>query len=455
MKFVSKLIFLFPLFSFAKIENQFVQIEQGIQLLNISQENVKIKKNEIYLQSFHRNKPVVIEFTKDFSGADCSINESTKCFAGLKINLSTIDLNKPTKKISFKNKNILIHQIPENFPQLKITGQSQRPEDFVFSWSPKKIDSNKEKEYSYLFVYSPKGQLKYFQFLPFIAVDFKSHFIGKKLFFSFLKSSAVYPLVTIEGKRILFDDQMNLIKEFPQLLDFHEFQLISKDWFLAIVYEINQNIFGTKYLQQKIIEFKNNKKIFEWSVDEFMKTNPFPNWKMISNFRNQSVVHQFHLNHLQVVGDQLLVSLGFECVLLLDKKTKKIIWVFGGGSDQFGLTNELSTSLHHTPIFNSQNSTLTFFDNGIAKRSTRVTQYQLDIPNKKIIKFKQINTPAAFSAMMGSVTEFEQNYTVGYGTREFGEFDIIEVDNNKIVMTFRFDSPESSTYKIYRSMTKF
>lgn len=459
MKFVSKLIFIFPLFAFANTNLAELNIDQGFKLINIDQKNVEIKGNHIYLKMFQRNKPVVVEFTKDFNGVECTINQTLKCSNGFKINLSTVNFEKPDYQISYKskksNKLYILHQLPIDFPKIKIIGQSTRLEDFIFSWSPKKINPSMQNEYSYLFVFSPSGDLKFFQRLPFTAVDFKSHFVNKKLYFSYLRSTATYPLVTIEGKRAIFDSQMNFIREFPELLDFHDFQLIDTNWYLGITYDISQNEFGKKYIQQKILEIKNGRKVFEWSIDDFMKANPFPNWKMKSQFRNQQVVHQYHLNHLQIIGDQIIVSLGFETIISLNKKTKKILWVFGGGSDQFGLTDELSTSLHHTPIFNPQNSTLTLFDNGISKRSSRVLQYNLDIQNKKIIKFKQLNMPASFSAMMGSVTEENQNYTVGFGTRDFGDYDILEIANNKINMSFRFDTQVSATYKIYRTKTNF
>lgn len=459
MKFVSKCILLFPIFASATPSQGLIKIDTGLHIKNIESSDYSRSENQFYFHKFQINHPFVIEFTKEFDGKDCLIDREEKCANGKQIILDKVNFDKPIIEISYlinnKKKTFFFHQFPINFPKFKFVGTSNRKEDFIFSWAPKKLDLNKQKEFSYLFVISPTGKLKFFQNLPFTAVDFRPHRIGNKLFFSYLKATAIYPLVTIEGHRHLFSDQMQFIHSFPELLDFHDFQLIDTNHFIGITYEVKKNVFDRKYIEQKIIEIKNRKKVFEWSVDEFAKLNPFPNWKMKSTYQNQNVVHQYHLNHIQNLGDQLLISLGFECVILLNKKTKKITWVFGGGSDQFGLSEEISTSLHHTPILDLKNSTLTLFDNGVNKRSSRVLQYKLDLEKKKIIQFKQVGIPYSFSAMMGSVEELNQNYTIGFGTRDFGTIDILEIENNKTKMSLSFDSPDSGTYKIYRSMTRF
>ncbi len=449
------LIFNLPANSIAKFKNNFQGEKFGIYLSNIDSKYLEFEANQTFIHRFHIKNPVSIDFTNEFKGTQCLINKKINCKSSFSYKIKQIDLASPLLEISFLNNRkkteIILNLIPKNFPEIEIKGQSHIQTDFIFSWTPKKVNSPTEKDYSYLFIFSATGQLKYFELLPFTAFDFRPHSIDGKTYFSYLKSTGIYPLVTIEGTRFILDSNLDFVREFNEILDFHDFHLIKKDWYIGLTYEISKNLFGTKYIEQKIIERKNGKVIFEWSINEFMKLNPFPNWKMKSNYKGEFVVHQFHLNHIQVLGEQLLISLGFDSIFLLDKKTKKIIWLFGGGSDQFGVSDELFTSLHHTPFFDQKNSTLTVFDNGISKKNTRIIKYTLDIKNKKLIQFNQVAIPASFSAMMGSVVVIDNNYTIGFGTRDFGDFDILELQNNKITMSFKFRNVWSSTYKIYRS----
>lgn len=461
MNFVSKLIFLFlisiSINSYANSKS-FV-LGKGVNLVNFDSRYIKLVGNEIFLNEYKTGQETQIEFTADFTGKNCLIGEKRVCGAKTSVSLGPLDLSKRTLTITYHDKDKMrafkINRLPKELPPIEIKGSSDLKKDFVFSWIPQKVNPHDTIENSYLFIFSPKGNLKFFRKLPYVAIDFKPHVLGDKLFYTYLKSSAFYPFVTLEGKRILFDQNMSFVKEFPELLDLHDFKLLGKDWYMAISYGISKNSLGKKFIQQSIIEVKNGKKIYEWSLDDFTKWNPFPNWKLNSFFREQYAIHQFHLNHFQILGNSLLISLGFESVIMINKEKKTVDWVLGGGSDQFGAIGDLGTSLHHTPNLDLKTSTLTLFDNGIDKKSSRVLEYKLDLKNKKIKKFSIIHTPSVYAVMMGSVNREGEIYTVGFGTRDVGKVDIAEIQNNKMNMSFYFNYPTSGIYQVYRIDSNF
>lgn len=461
MNFVSK-IFLILLVSFqlqAMESKAFLTLDKGVKLLNINKSFIDVKGRDVFFNDYKINELPQLEFSADFTGTNCRLGNKIVCKPKVIVSFDELDRNNPILILSYNRGNEKVefkfHRLPKNFPDLVIKGKSHLEQDFVFSWVPQRVDLQSKIEFSYLFIFSPAGRLKYFRYLPFIAIDFRPHDANGKKYFSYLKSSAYYPFVTIEGKRELFDDRMIFIKEFPELLDFHDFHLFDKNWYMGITYNVSQNGLGKKYIQQSIVEIKNGKKVFEWTIDDFMKLNPFPDWKLNSFFRGQAVVQQFHLNHIQILGEYLLVSLGFESVVMLHKKTKKIVWILGGGSDQFGAVGDLGTTLHHTPNLDMKTSTLTVFDNGMNKQLSRIVQYRLDLKNKKIKKFSLINIPPVYASMMGSVVQKNDIYTIGFGTRDRGEVDILEVENNKTNISFYFNYPKSGIYQVYRTSIAF
>jgi hypothetical protein len=461
MNFVSKMFFLFiyALNAHAFEYSSEFALGNEVKIVNFDNKYIKVSGNEIFLNEYRIGQATRIEFSERFSGKNCTLGESKTCGPKSIFYLDPLDLTKKSLNISYYEKNkiitIKISRFPKDFPSIEIKGKSNLKKDFVFSWSPQQDSPSKKNDFSYLFIFSPLGQLKFFRKLPYLVIDFKPHLLKNKLFYSYLKASAYYPYVTVEGKRILFNQNMDFIKEFPELLDFHDFKLLDKNWYMGITYEISRNALGKKFIQQSIVEIKNGKKIYEWSLDDFTKFNPFPDWKLNSIFRGQFALQQYHLNHFQVLGDALLISLGFESVIMINKVKKTIDWVLGGGSDQFGAVGELGSSLHHSPYWNFKTSTLTLFDNGMASQNSRILQYELDLKNKKIKKFSIINTPSVYAKLMGSVNSDGDIYTIGFGTRDVGKTDIVEVQNNKTNMSFYFNYPTSGIYEVYRMNTSF
>ena len=198
------LIFNLPANSIAKFKNNF----QG-------------EANQTFIHRFHIKNPVSIDFTNEFKGTQCLINKKINCKSSFSYKIKQIDLASPLLEISFLNNRkkteIILNLIPKNFPEIEIKGQSHIQTDFIFSWTPKKVNSPTEKDYSYLFIFSATGQLKYFELLPFTAFDFRPHSIDGKTYFSYLKSTGIYPLVTIEGTRFILDSNLDFVREFSAL----------------------------------------------------------------------------------------------------------------------------------------------------------------------------------------------------------------------------------------------
>lgn len=427
-------------------------INADLELTSVSAENIEYSKSKITIMQYNAQHPPVLHF-KNKNSDFCQINK-IDCTKDSKFTLP-LNGNQPTFfKISYgnisKKTELNIQILPDHFPRFEVDGKSSIEKSIVFSQSTFGKET-KITTPSHLFVLDPKGNISFYKSLPFLAMDFKPHLVRNKKYYSYLQIEQIMPGVTVLGKRVILDENFNTIKTIPGPLDIHDFILIDLDWYIVLRYELDQNGAGIYFINQKIEEFKNGQKIFQWDLNDLAKNNYFVVNTLRNFFNKKLAIHQFHLNSVQLLPEnKMLISLGYESAIAIDRKTKKIEWAIGGYNDQFGVTAEMGTALHHTPVFDNEKQTLTAFDNAVLNKKSRVIEFSLDLKNKKIKKFDIIHDEGQFSAIMGSVEKHGDIYSIGFGSRDIGKYDFIEQTKNKRNMSISFSQKASATYRIYR-----
>jgi hypothetical protein len=448
-------IYLLTLLLFLTSKALAIDISPQLELISPHPEHIQHIKNKYIVHEYQANHPPILYFKNNSNAIICMINKMD-CTKNSRFILP-INGNQPTLyRITFGNNQKIeefsIQIFPDNFPKFKIEGQSALNKSIIFS----QFSFNKNTTIttpSHLFILDPKGNILFYNSLPFLAFDFKPHLLKNKKYYSYLQAEQLSPKVTALGKRVILDENFNTVKTIPGPLDIHDFILIDLEWYICLRYELAQNTTGTFFINQRIEEYKNGKQIFQWDLNDLAKNNYFAINTTQHMFDKKLAIDQFHLNSIQLLpNNKMLISLGYDSGLVIDRKTKKIDWVIGGYNDQFGITEEMGTALHHTPFLDIEKQTLTAFDNSIIKKKSRVIEFTLDLKNKKIKKFDVIHDEGQFSAVMGSVEKHNNIYSIGFGSRDIGKFDFIEQTKDKRTMGISFSQKYSSTYRFYREL---
>lgn len=426
-------------------------------LKNVSLEDQVFKNDKIILLEYNSIALPELVFDKKFTGKNCKINNQVVCGPNFRFFLKLDDANKlKVFTIKYQINGVehskSIQLLPDDFDDYIINGKSVSKQSIIFSRFSLN-EAQKTNNYSELFILTPLGKISYYRRLPFVAIDFKAHNVFGKIYYSYLKVSATYAGITFLGHRVLLDNRLKQIKIFPELLDMHEFVLLSPDWYMSTKYELAQNTQGTYYINQELIEIKNNRKIFRWGINELFKQNYFVAHSFLAIFDGKLSVHQFHLNAFQILpNNELLLSLGHDSIIIIDKKTKKIKMSFGGVNDEFHLSKEQSLFHFHSPTFDSKNQTLLVFDNSFSGKSYRVVEYKINRSSKKVEMFSLISAlKKVISSKMGSVEKQGNIYSISLGIKDLSGPDFIEQSGTKTNMTIIFKNPRSYSYRMYRA----
>ncbi len=423
---------------------------------NVDPSSIQIQQDKIVILEYNsRIKPTIV-FQKTFNGKDCFINSKIPCGPQSSIPLELDETNIPktfnlTYSLNSKIHKKTIQLLPDDFNTYKVVGKSVIKSSLIFS----RIlvnENGKMLDSSDLFVLNESGNILFYKRLPFVAADFRPHYLGTTQYFSYLKTTKSFLGVSLVGHRTLLNDNFQRIKTFPELLDLHEFLLLDINWYMSTKYELGLNSFGGYFLNQELIEMKNGKQIFNFGIKDLLSQNYFPSYTLISEFDGKMAAHPYHLNAFELLGNgEILLSLGYDSVLIIDKKTKKLKMAFSGPNDQFKLSTEQKIAYFHTPLYDSSTQTLTVFDNGLYDVPYRIIEYKLNRNTKKVEKFTLISTSKTISKSMGSVVKQGNIYSISPGARGNIGFDFIEQIGTKVSMTISFKKPNGYSYRIYRS----
>lgn len=351
-------------------------------------------------------------------------------------------------------KRFRIELLPASFPWYTFIGRSTLTKPIIFSTAP--ADANKDRHCD-LLVVGPNGQLDFHRRMNFVCLDFRPHLVAGKQLYSF-QVVTHGSLMGTTGPRVLFDENFRFLLKTEIDYDLHEFLILGPMHWMGIEIALGRLPGGMSYLDRRIRERKDGKVVFDWGVSDFIKVTKSDAAPLgsIIEYKGETVADLIHMNSVTVLPNQkLLVGLGTNGLLVLDKISREIEWILGGYADQFSLPVMQHPFFQHTPTFSPKDQTLYLYSNYhpflSTTNSSRVLKYELDIAQRKVRAFHVLREKQELSSLMGSLQVDGETLSVGTGTRFFGQLDFLELNNGNVSASLKIDGePRFTVYRMYR-----
>lgn len=224
-----------------------------------------------------------------------------------------------------------------------------------------------------------------------------------------------------------------------QGLDVHDFILLSDNDYITLTYfwKTPTNIPArlnpapnASVLTPVIEEVRGGAVVFHWDASN--DTSFYANSIFDNNFSNPDAAQDYiHMNSmfLDPTDSNLICSMRHQDqIIKINRQTGAIVWRLGGLNSDFALTPDQQFLYQHDATLTDNNQTLLLFDNGdaIARPYTRICEFHLDVPNKKVTTFKYFNIPEPFTQLTGSVQKIGDEYFIGGGTAQY----MLEINYN-------------------------
>jgi hypothetical protein len=433
-----------------------------IQIQNVRPENIIQKSDdEFEISEYKEFMPpeVVVQCQGEVSA--CKLNDK-KCDENnrTKILISEKTREQSQFKLAYQCKGenpteVNIYLFGNDFPIYQSTGKSTLAQRVLMTPMSVNAGTLDVKLKGHLIALNPDGSIFFYRRENEVVVDFKNHIIKGQKFYSYMRITESLPNLTMEGKRVLLDDKFNFIRELPWKTDVHEFLMPDQDRFVFIKYLPVKSSLGVCQIYPELKEYSKGKLVYNLTAKDVKKWDLLAGLSLRFDFKGSPCIHPFHLNSIQIVDDKHILLGVMNMHIFLEKKSKKIVWLFGGNDSQFDGTQDQLYFLSHTPRWDSENNSLTFFTNRnlSSADSTKIIEAKLDLTHKKITSWKIVADHLTPSAFMGSVEKAENEaYSVGYGQKvnpKSDDFD--EILNGKKVFSVTFLKPfNSGGYRTYR-----
>jgi arylsulfate sulfotransferase len=273
----------------------------------------------------------------------------------------------------------------------------------------------------------------------------------------------------IPGYQVIADENLNEIKRVylssfndidasvQNLLDLHDFILLSDDHYIGMAYYEKQvsnipNSFnpapGIRVIAPVIQEIKNGEVVWQWDATNYPEL--YSESVEGNNYSNSAVVSDYlHINSMAIDpkdGNLVCSFRNANLILKINRTTGAIMWRLGGKNSDFPLTEAQEFLRQHHASFVDDGSTLLLFDNGeINERPlSRILEFRLDEASRKVTSYISFNISGDFAQYMGSVQKRGDTYFIGGGSAKY----IMEVDRLTGLKYFEMTLQKAS----YRSL---
>jgi hypothetical protein len=284
---------------------------------------------------------------------------------------------------------------------------------------------------------------------PYQIDDFYPQIMNGKLYYSFLDYNA--------GKRTVLDEDFHVIKKLPWHMEMYGFLMLGDDHYIFIDSEKTHSSPGNCFITDMVREYDHGKLIFNLSAwDVLARKIPYRHLVLRDPW-GESCVEAFHFGSIQALPHhRLLLSLGNDGVVMIDRRTKKILWAFGGDADQFGLTSDVKPGVAHDAKFDDTSGKLLLFINNLqaeeasGKPMSSIAEFTLDPATHTLKKSEFKSAESFYSKYMGSVEEKNGIYSVGGGELFYGKYLFYEIANLKAHFKIWFDDQNGERIKAWR-----
>lgn len=384
-----------------------------------------------------------------------------------------------------------IRSLPNNFPDLEVMGKGNTDGYYYFGIN------------DYAIKMDSKGNIVFYKKVTDI-MDFKPNNINGKLIYSYMERNWHPDNPLLEGvgyvpsKAVIMSDDYKVIDEIPFLIpnkdiaenypiENHDIIIIEEGHYLVSSYvgkrvsnipqDIQHSKFGARVVATVIQEIKDHKLVWQWDSTEHPELYAMSSEN--NDYFNEKITwaDYAHFNSMTIDpkdGNLLCSFRHLDGILKIDRKSGKIMWVFGGKGDQFGLNDRQKFSKQHY-VRLTKDGTITLFDNGCIlpaspypiiepdsplrklKPQTRVLEFKIDENHKKLEEFKEYSLEKTFSPIMGSAEKIDTKnnvFLIGWGGRETKNSLFSEIDFNNNNVLFEVLRPKNEfkddTYRVYK-----
>lgn len=306
--------------------------------------------------------------------------------------------------------------------------------------------------------------------------DFKRTDCGSETYYSYHDQTGEYENYGLEGyapgERVILNKNLEEIGRITLIktetvntgdpLDGHDFILISPKHYICSSYiktkvdNVPGFTDGSVVVYAYLQEVEDNKVIWEWkSIDhpelyDLTVTDADANADDFAN-ENTKAPDYVHFNSMRIDSDDNLICSfrHIDTIMKINRTTGEIMWKLSGKGDEFGLTEEQKTSGQHYAVPNADGY-ITAFDNGNARKSTRIVAYKIDENTKELLDFKEYATADKFSRACGSAQHIKDEiFVIGWGAamKDTQCMTVYDFAQDKALMTITLETGEPITYR--------
>lgn len=411
------------------------------------------------LSELNLANPPIVELNHKAKLLSCTFME--KQCSGLKITLKPSSVNnlkladaklRLSYRFEGKVNEVVVSLLPSDFPQMGFEGKSKLGLPLIFS-------AAKFSKHCFLIVMSAKEDLIFFRRLNNQCHDFRQHNTKQGIYYSYHQTKSSHVGSGFIGPRVILNENFEIVKTLDFDFDHHEFSLLSLEHWIGIEIELDRLSNGVVYLNKRIREREKGKIVWDWGVSDFLQFNEsefVPN-PLQSGNDFEIFYSLIHFNYFNLFDkNRMLVSLGNNGIVMLDKEEKKVLWKLGGSKDSFGLKIDQNPTFIHTPMFDDSTGSMYVFANeNIEKQgisSSKILKYVLDIKSRKLKSFDVIRQGKEYVIFMGSLQRYGKILSLGMGTKSTGRYDFLEItESGEELWKMSFQNGPWLVYRIYRS----
>lgn len=336
---------------------------------------------------------------------------------------------------------------------------------------------------SYAYIIDGTGKLVYYranETPPWTMANLNKYVLknGDVYYSVFRQFNNLTPPSYFFGEQIIMDENFKVIDRLRLLpneghsaypLENHAFQMLGEGHYLITGYyhAFDERVpWKNKKIAVPVIqEIKNGQVIFEWRGSDYPEL-----FNMCMEDCNNPNLNRYqdylHLNSVAVDpnDENLIVSFAASSqVIKINRISGKIMWKFGGLSDDFNLSDEQFFLRQHDAQM-TKDGWLVLFDNRfpnpkIKEKLTgknvlhnlyqsRLLAFKLDEQNKKVVKFREFKLGQSVHFMGSYQPLTNGHFLVGFGSNRDIAAKELDLGNNQY-MSLSFNKPYTS-YKVYK-----
>ncbi len=288
-----------------------------------------------------------------------------------------------------------------------------------------------------LFRVSPENRVLFQRKLDLPCLDFRPHLVPEGVFYSYFEPNEGIPGSAPFGKRVILDSGYKIVKRIPEEFSALDFILLGPDHWMGIEYDLRKFPSGKTYLNRIVRERRDGRIVFEWGAHDFIHQSGSDTaaWATLKPFAGNVVIDYMVFNSLQILKDEILLGTGTNGVLLLDRKTAKIKWIFGGLSDQFSIDHRQNNLFTSSVRFDSEKSELLLLSHQsfdiIGTENTKIRKYHIDIPGRRLLKVEELRDRKEYFGHLGSLISTGNILSLGAGRKNRASYDFLELSAGK------------------------